>query len=176
VDISSVSWQSATPLDVRPALAALVGHLLPRAVSDAVIGVPNLRFEAKVDHGLSPVDAVVGCLPPVSIDGEQVGVLVEKRLAELFGRVEDNCAKTDCARSVVGEPGRNSKVLPLDRGRVLERVGRHRLPEDVLGELGESRVHGIYCARCWVPGAGLGVREQAHVGRKSCNLTRSAGL
>jgi len=66
----------------------------------------------KITHGLLPENAVVGRLCPVSIYGEQVGVLMNQRIANHLRRGQHDRGKGNLALSPIGHSGRNSESLP----------------------------------------------------------------
>jgi|GEM_PF-4880945 len=100
------------------ALFASVPDLLPGGVSHNGVRMSRHWLCPKITHSLLPENAVVGRLCPVSIYGEQVGVLMNQRIANHLRRGQYDRGKGNLALSPVGHPGRNPESLPAPRGLI----------------------------------------------------------
>jgi hypothetical protein len=103
------------------AFFASVPDLLPGGVSHHGIRMSRHWLCSKITHGLLPENTVVSRLCPVPIYGEQVGVLMNQRIANHLRRRQNDRGKGNLALSPVGHPGRNPESLPAPLGLIGKR-------------------------------------------------------
>jgi len=82
VDVRATLRQEAQPDDLGPTDPASVDHPAARPISSAVVAVHDFRREPEIVHRTPPCRPVTASDTTGSMEGEQVGELVKKRVSE----------------------------------------------------------------------------------------------
>lgn len=88
MDPAAAAGEATRADDFGSASGAAVDRPLAGSVALDGIVVANLGFGAEFGHGRSPSGAVAVAGAAVAIESEEMGVLVDQRREDAFGRVE----------------------------------------------------------------------------------------
>jgi hypothetical protein len=114
VHVVGSTGQTAPSVEVLAAPQALVGDLKVGGVAFDVVVVADFRLGPKIVHRPAPSGPMGALSLAVSMDGQEMGVLVDQGVSELGLIPENDRAEADGARLVVSHARRHPKALPND--------------------------------------------------------------